>query len=214
MRDGHLVRWRPDGPPPWPSAAELLDEHRWQRARAVFFDLTACPPWDGAPWPERAIVWLQRFPLPIVAALAGTVRGPWVDLALAADIRVAAPSALVVVPDDLSPPSAERLRLLARGVLPEGPAALDAEWLFQRGVVSARVEDPVAEATRLAGVVASRGPYAVQLAKEALWRGLMMPLEQALRFETDLTLLLQTTKDRAEGVRAFLEKRQPQFEGA
>mgnify|MGYP000981138821 CR=1 FL=1 len=54
---------------------------------------------------------------------------------------------------------------------------------------------------------------AKRLAKEALWRGLALPLEQALRFETDLTLLLQTTKDRAEGVRAFLEKRAPVFTG-
>ena len=65
----------------------------------------------------------------------------------------------------------------------------------------------------IAAVIASRGPLATRLAKEAIWRGLAQPFEQALRFETDLTLLLQTTKDRAEGVRAFLEKRSPQFEG-
>ncbi len=40
-----------------------------------------------------------------------------------------------------------------------------------------------------------------------------MTLEQALRYETDLTVILQTTEDRAEGVRAFLEKRKPKFEG-
>jgi enoyl-CoA hydratase/carnithine racemase len=40
-----------------------------------------------------------------------------------------------------------------------------------------------------------------------------MPLDQGLRYETDLTMILQTTEDRAEGVRAFLEKRQPKFEG-
>jgi enoyl-CoA hydratase/carnithine racemase len=40
-----------------------------------------------------------------------------------------------------------------------------------------------------------------------------MPLQQALRYETDLTVLLQTTSDRAEGVRAFVEKREPHFEG-
>jgi enoyl-CoA hydratase/carnithine racemase len=40
-----------------------------------------------------------------------------------------------------------------------------------------------------------------------------MPLEQALRYETDLTVILQTTADRAEGVAAFVEKRQPKFEG-
>lgn len=206
--------WRPEEPPPWPRAAELLDEHRWQRARVVFLDLTGCTLWDGAPWPERALLWLQRFSLPIVAALAGNVRGPWVDLAFAADIRVASPSARITVPRELPLPTAERLSLLTRGIPPEPGTELSAGWLFQRGIVSALAEDPVGEGMRLAGVIASRGPYAVQLAKEAVWRGLSMPLEQALRFETDLTLLLQTTKDRAEGVRAFLEKRHPHFEGA
>ncbi len=53
----------------------------------------------------------------------------------------------------------------------------------------------------------------MRYAKEAINRGLEMPLEQALRYETDLTIILQTTEDRAEGVRAFLKKRKPKFKG-
>ncbi|MCS7296238.1 MAG: hypothetical protein RMK15_08040 [Chloroflexota bacterium] len=213
-RDGHLVRWSAASPPEWRAAAEALDAQRWERARVVLLDLTDYQPWEGPPWPERAIVWLQRFPLPLVAALAGAVSGPWVDLALAADIRVGAPSLTVTLPGELALPTVERLGLLTRGALPEPGKALSARWLFERGLLSSLAEDPQAEAERIARVIASRGPYAVQLGKEAIWRGLGMPLEQALRFETDLTLLLQTTKDRAEGVRAFLEKRTPHFEGA
>ena len=67
--------------------------------------------------------------------------------------------------------------------------------------------------TFLAQRIAEQGPIAVRYAKEAVSRGLDMTLEQALRFETDLTIILQTTEDRAEGVRAFLEKRKPQFHG-
>ncbi len=74
-------------------------------------------------------------------------------------------------------------------------------------------EDLESEALRIATTIASRGPIATRLAKEAVWRGLNQEFEQALRFETDLTLLLQTTKDRAEGVRAFIEKRPPVFIG-
>ena len=71
----------------------------------------------------------------------------------------------------------------------------------------------MAAAAALAGRIAAQGPLAVRYAKEAVLRGMEMPLEQALRFETDLTIILQTTEDRAEGVRAFLEKRPPQFKG-
>jgi enoyl-CoA hydratase/carnithine racemase len=70
-----------------------------------------------------------------------------------------------------------------------------------------------AEAKRIAAAICERGPLAVRYAKEAVVRGLDMPLDQALRYETDLTVILQTTSDRAEGVRAFLEKRAPRFEG-
>ena len=93
---------------------------------------------------------------------------------------------------------------------------VDAGDALDFGLVSAIAEEGQTAldcASRLATVVASRGPIATRLAKEAIWRGLEMPLAAALRFETDLTLLLQTTKDRAEGVRAFVEKRNPQFTG-
>lgn len=208
------MEWRPQAAPGWRETAEALDAERWERARVVLLDLTAVPAWEGEPWPDRALVWLQRFPLPVVAALDGSVGGPWLDLAVAADIRLAAPSAVLRVPEALSVPTLERLGILLRGGLPEPGEVLTAQRLFARGLVSALADDVRQEALRVAEVVASRGPYATQLAKEAIWRGLAMPLEQALRFETDLTLLLQTTRDRAEGVRAFLEKRTPHFEGA
>jgi len=74
-----------------------------------------------------------------------------------------------------------------------------------------------AEAQELGRLLAERGHIVLTGgyigAMEAVSRGAEMPLEQALRFETDLTIILQTTEDRAEGVRAFLEKRPPKFEG-
>ena len=70
-----------------------------------------------------------------------------------------------------------------------------------------------AETDAIARRIAERGPLAVRYAKEAVRRGMEMPLEQALRYETDLTVIMQTTEDRAEGVRAFLEKRKPEFHG-
>ena len=96
------------------------------------------------------------------------------------------------------------------------PARCDASEALRIGLVSAVVpRDRLdAEAVALAERIASRGPIAVAYAKEAVRRGLEQPLDEALRYETDLTVILQTTEDRAEGVRAFIEKREPKFKGS
>ena len=164
---------------------------------------------------DRDFAWLERYPLPAIAALSGAVAGGGLAMALACDIRIcdAATTLRFAGVGERRPlallgeaGSVELLRLGLR---------LDAEAARRLGVVSevAPAGECVAEALRLAGTIASRGPIATRLAREAIWRGLELPLAHALRFETDLTLLLQTTKDRAEGVAAFLEKRTPRFTG-
>jgi enoyl-CoA hydratase/carnithine racemase len=164
---------------------------------------------------DLALEWLERFELPIVAWFEGHLAGDAASVALASDVRVCGADAALVPP----PASDERLRRLVRDPratrLAERDGTFSAEELFEFGLVGAIQPAGRAhvEAERLASVMATRGPIALRLGKEAIWRGLEMPLEQALRFETDLTLLLQTTKDRAEGVRAFLEKREPRFTG-
>lgn len=169
----------------------------------------------GLAFDPGALTWLERFPLPTIAAFDGELAGPAFELALACDIRICDASARLRV----SGIGSRRLLTLA-GLdssvdILRARGRLDAEEALRIGLVSevAPEGQSLAAARRLAGAIAARGPIATELAGEAIWRGLELPLEQALRFETDLTLLLQTTKDRAEGVRAFLEKRQPHFTG-
>ena len=54
---------------------------------------------------------------------------------------------------------------------------------------------------------------ATRFAKEAVRRGVELTLQEGLRAELDMTVILQTTADRAEGVRAFIERREPRFTG-
>jgi enoyl-CoA hydratase len=167
---------------------------------------------------------LAELPQPVVCALNGDAIGAGLELALACDVRIAAETVSFAVPEvamGLLPLAGgtQRLpRLVGRGkalemVLTGG--SIDAQEALGIGLVSAVVpaDRLLAEAEAIAARIAERGPLAVRYAKEAISRGLEMPLAQALRYETDLTIILQTTEDRAEGVKAFLEKRKAEFNG-
>jgi enoyl-CoA hydratase/carnithine racemase len=167
---------------------------------------------------------LASLTRPVIAAIEGEARGGGLSLALAADIRIGAEGAVFAFPEvqegiiPLGGAVQRLVRLAGRGnalalILTGEP--VDAATALQRGIVSEVVPagNALARATEIAGQIAKRGPIAVRYAKEAVSRGADMPLEQALRFETDLTVLLQSTKDRAEGVSAFAEKREPEFTG-
>jgi enoyl-CoA hydratase len=183
-----------------------------------------------------AIEWRQRFEVgppfacleelgqPVVCAINGDAVSAGLELALACDVRIAAQGARFALPETAlgMVPMAGGTQRLAR-IVGRGEAlrmvllaeSIDAEEARRIGLVGAVVpgERLLADAQALAERIASRGPVAVRYAKEAVRRGLDLPLDQALRYETDLTVILQTTDDRAEGVRAFLEKRRPEFKG-
>jgi enoyl-CoA hydratase/carnithine racemase len=61
--------------------------------------------------------------------------------------------------------------------------------------------------------IAQAGPLALEYTKEAVHKGQDLHLNQGLSLEADLSFILQTTRDRAEGVRSFLDKRKPRFRG-
>src|SRR6185295_5589234 len=159
---------------------------------------------------------LELMAQPVIAVIQGDAIGAGLELALACDIRIAAEEAMLSLPgvpmgEMPSGGATQRLpRLVGHAKAAEmillgepvsAPAAV--AWGLVNHIAPAAGLRALAE--RLAGVIASRGPLAVRYAKEAMLRGMDMPLEQALRYETDLTVILQTTADRAEGVQAFLE---------
>jgi enoyl-CoA hydratase/carnithine racemase len=93
--------------------------------------------------------------------------------------------------------------------------AIDAQEAYRVGLVHRVVQhdEVLSQAEKLAKEIASRSPIALRYAKEVVNKGLDLTLEQGLRLECDLYMLLQTTQDRIEGVKAFREKRQPFFKG-
>lgn len=167
---------------------------------------------------------LAAVPQPTVIAIRGDAHSAALELALAADIRIAAQGATFAMPDTAlgtvplgggtqrlprAIGRAQALRLLLTGEV------IGAEEARRIGLVSAVVEETGVDAAAraIADQIATRGPIATRMVKEAIHRGAEMGLQQALRYELDLSILLQSTSDRAEGVRAFAAKQPPTFIG-
>jgi len=167
---------------------------------------------------------LAKLPMPVLASLHGGVIGAGLELALACDLRVASEDARFALPDVASGSlplagGSQRLprivgRPVATSMLLLGDE-LDAQAAYRAGLVS-RVfphASLAAETDVLVKRIVANGPLALRYAKELVHNGLEGSLDQGLRYELDLSVILQTTRDRAEGVQAFLEKRDPKFEG-
>ncbi len=173
------------------------------------------------PHPAEAIAAIDR---PVIAAINGDAIGAGLELALAADIRLATENTRLSLPQ-LSQgqiPSGggtQRLpRIVGRGKALElilTGEEITAAAALEIGLVSRVVppEKMAGEADRLAGEIAAKGPVALRYLKEAVNNGLDMTLAQGLRLEADLYFLLHTTADRTEGIKAFREKREPKFKG-
>lgn len=168
-----------------------------------------------------AIALIQR---PVVAVLNGDAVGQGLELALAADIRIASTAARFsmpqlrygVLPWDGGTQRLPRLvgRAHALSLLLTG-VTIDAAEALRIGLVS-RVVDPAdldAATDEVVGQIAAGAPIAAQYVKETVAKGMDMPLGQALRLEADLNILLHATRDRREGIRSFRERRPPRFRG-
>jgi enoyl-CoA hydratase/carnithine racemase len=172
--------------------------------------------------------WIDAFDKvrkPIIAAIHGFCFGGGLEIALACDIRIAAPDAVFSLPETglgLIPGAGGTQRLpkligLSRALdlLLTGDR-IDAAEAYRIGLITrltAKGETLMAEALALADRIASRAPLATLYVKEAAQSGIDMPLAAGLTLERSLFALLTGTEDKVEAARAFAAKRAPNFTG-
>ncbi|MGQ5212041.1 enoyl-CoA hydratase [Brucella abortus] len=167
---------------------------------------------------------LAHCPKPVIAAVEGYALGGGCELAMHADIIVAARTASFGQPEiklGLMPGAGGTQRLLrAIGKYKTMLLALTGEMLpateaEKYGLVSRLSEEGEAleEALKLARKIALMPALAAEQIKEAVMYGEDAPLETALRLERKAFQLLFDTEDKREGIDAFLTKRKPAFKG-
>jgi len=167
---------------------------------------------------------VAKLECPVIAAINGDALGQGFELALACDLRIAVETARLGLPQIVSglipwdggtqrlPRLVGRAKAMEMVLLGESISAREA---YRVGLVNKVValEELSTVVANMVRVMASSAPLALKYAKEAIGKGLELTLEQGLRLEADLYLLLQTTADRTEGITAFRQKRQPEFKG-
>ena len=167
---------------------------------------------------------VEEFPKPVIAMINGFCLGGGMELALACDLRVASETAKLGQPEinlGIIPGGGGTQRLTR--LIGEGKAmeliltgdlidAADAKalGLVNHVVAPGQLQDTVLS---LANRIAEKSPVALRMAKEAVKSASRMNLREGLERETDLFCLTFTSEDKAEGVRAFFEKRKADYKG-
>jgi len=167
---------------------------------------------------------VRKITKPLIAAVAGYALGGGCELAMLCDIIVAADNAHFGQPEiniGLIPGAGGTQRLtrtlgkyLAMDMVLTG-RMLSAEEAFQHGLVARVVarELIVDEAVKLGKELAKRPPLSVRLAKEAVTRAFEGRVDDGIDFERKAFYLLFATNDAHEGMHAFIDKREPSYEG-
>jgi enoyl-CoA hydratase len=196
-------------------------------AGADIGDLAKQGPFDGKARALRGQAVLRRLETcgkPVIAAVNGFALGGGCELAMACHVRVASENAKFGQPEvklGIAPGygGTQRLpRLVGKGVALQlilTGEMIDAHEAHRIGLVTkvAPAGELLAEAERLLRGILAMGPLAIRLALEAVDRGLEMSLDEGLLLEANHFGLLAATRDMKEGLTAFLERRQPKFEG-
>jgi enoyl-CoA hydratase len=167
---------------------------------------------------------IDTFPKPVIAMVNGFCLGGGCELALSCDLRVASETARFGQPEinlGIIPGGGGTQRLTR--LVGEGKAMeliltgdmINAQAAYNLGLVNLVVPaaDLEAKTMELANRIAEKSPVALRMAKEAVKTAARSSLDEGLRREIDLFALCFSSADKDEGVRAFLEKRKPEFTG-
>jgi enoyl-CoA hydratase len=168
---------------------------------------------------------IEAYEKPTIAAVNGYALGGGCELAMACDIRIASANARFGLPEvtlSIIPGAGgtQRLgRLVGKGKAIEMTLTgqvIDAGEALRIGLVTQVAEDVEALADRvrgIAGKILEKGPLAVRLAKLAIQAGSETDQKTGLVIERLAQAVLFETEDKREGTSAFLEKREPRFQG-
>ncbi len=165
-----------------------------------------------------------RYPKPVVGALSGFVLGGGLELAMSCDVLVASETTQLGQPEiDIGVmPGGGGTQRLTRAVgkykameMILTGKRIGAEEAKSLGLVSRVVpkEAFLDEAKKIGREISAKSPVAVRLAKMAVNKSFEMGLSDGLDFERELFYLLFASEDKAEGMKAFMEKRRPEFKG-
>ena len=167
---------------------------------------------------------IDSFPKPVIAMINGYCLGGGCELAMACDLRIASERASFGQPEinlGIIPGGGGTQRLTH--LVGEGKAMeliltgeiINAQAAHAIGLVNTVVphEELEAKTMEIANRIAEKSPIALRLAKEAVKTAARSSLDEGLRREIDLFALCFSSEDKGEGVKAFLEKRKPEFKG-
>ena len=177
-----------------------------------------------APNRDLTLLAMRDAPQPIIAAINGAAAGAGMNLALGCDIRIASTAARfsqAFVRRGLHPDwggtyflprvvgMAKAAELIFTGDL------IDAQEALRLGIVSQVVapEELMSTVNQLARRIAAGPPVAIRLAKRSLYDNAERDLKSSLERETFSQNIASETEDAREGIRAFVEKRDPKFQG-
>ena len=162
---------------------------------------------------------IEKFPVPVIAAINGYALGGGNELALSCDIRICSQNAVFGQPEaglGITPGFGGTQRL-ARVIGSKSKAKeilftcrnIKANEALEIGLVSAVYpsESLMEEALKIAARIASHAPIAVRNIKKAVNEGLDMSIDDAIKREIELFSACFATEDQKEGMQAFLEKR-------